>query len=73
MKAKKNFRASRGMIGAMRLYFVAFGSVTALIYQLPHPWGASDGPVLPAVKAEREEVHLWPELSNLEVIMKKLI
>ena len=28
--------------------------------------------VLPAVKAEREGVHLWPELSNLEVIGKKL-
>ena len=28
--------------------------------------------VLPAVKAEREGVHLWPEFSNLEVIGKKL-
>ena len=28
------------MIGATRLYLV-----TALIYQPPHPWGASDGPV----------------------------
>ena len=34
------------MIGATRLYLAAFGSITALIYQLPHPWGASDGPPL---------------------------
>jgi len=27
------------------LYFAAFGSVMALIYQPPHPWEASDGPV----------------------------
>jgi len=27
---------------------------------------------LPAVKAEREGVHLWPELPNLEVTGKKL-
>jgi len=38
------FRALRGMIGAKRLYLVAFSSVTPLIYQPPHPWGASDGP-----------------------------
>jgi len=46
MKAKKFFRASRGMIGATRLYLAAFGNATALIYQPPHPWGASDGPAL---------------------------
>jgi len=28
----------------MRLYLAAEGSITALIYQPPHPWGASDGP-----------------------------
>ena len=28
--------------------------------------------MLPAVKAEREGVYLWPALSNLEVIGKKL-
>jgi len=33
------------------------------------PWSRC---LLPAVKAEREGVHLWPELSNLEVIGKKL-
>ena len=32
------------MIGATHLYLAAFGIVTALIYQLPHLWGASDGP-----------------------------
>jgi len=33
------------MIGATRLYLAAFfASVTALIHQPPHPWGASDGP-----------------------------
>ena len=32
------------MIGASRLYLAVFGSVTALIYQPSHPWGASDGP-----------------------------
>jgi len=32
------------MIGAARLYPTAEGSVTTLIYQPPHPWGASDGP-----------------------------
>jgi len=40
------FRALRGMIGSTRLYLAAFGSVTALFYQPPHPWGASDGPEL---------------------------
>ena len=28
--------------------------------------------MLPAVKAERDGVHLWPEFSNLEVIGNKL-
>jgi len=37
-------RALCGMIGTTRLYLATFGSVTALIYQPPHPWGASDGP-----------------------------
>jgi len=32
------------MMDATRLYLTAEGSVTALIYQPPHPWGASDGP-----------------------------
>jgi len=27
------------------LYLAAFGSVNTLIYQLPHPWRTSDGPV----------------------------
>jgi len=32
------------MIGTTRLYLAAFPSVTALIYQPPHPLGASNGP-----------------------------
>jgi len=43
MKAKIFFRASRGMLDDTHLYLAAFGIVTALIYQPPHPWGASDG------------------------------
>jgi len=39
-------RASREMISATRLYLPAFRSVTALIYQPPYPWEASDGPVI---------------------------
>ena len=44
------------MIGAMRLYLAADGSVTGLIYQPPHPWGASDGPVLGRIYAEHKRV-----------------
>ena len=54
MKAKKNFRALHGMIGATRLYLTAFGSVTVLIYQPPHPWGASDGPAISNVWADSD-------------------
>jgi len=43
-ESKNFFRASRRMISTTHLYLAAFGSVTSLIYQLPHPWGASDGP-----------------------------
>jgi len=39
MKAKNVF-------SAMHLYLTAFSSINALIYQPPHPWGASDGPVM---------------------------
>ena len=46
MKAKKISRAWPGMIAATRLYLAAFPSVNALIYQPPHPWGASDGPAM---------------------------
>jgi len=47
MNAKFVFpRASREMISATRLYLPAFRSVTALIYQPPYPWEASDGPVI---------------------------
>ena len=34
------------MINVTHLDLAVFGSVTTLIYQLPHPWGASDGPEL---------------------------
>ena len=36
-----------GNEGENRLYLTAFGSVNTLIYQPPHPWGASDDPELP--------------------------
>jgi len=37
------FHTLRGMNTTTQLYVAVFGSVTALIYQLPHPWGAFDG------------------------------
>jgi len=33
------------MTNTTRLYLTAFGTVTSLIYQPPHPWGASNSPV----------------------------
>jgi len=45
IKAKNFSHASRGMFHDTRLYLATFASVTALIYQPPHPWVASDGPV----------------------------
>jgi len=44
MNVKIFFRTLRRMIGAKRLYLAAFSSITPLIYQPLHPWGASDGP-----------------------------
>jgi len=32
------------MINTTHLYLTSFSSVTALIYQPPHPWGASNSP-----------------------------
>ena len=44
MKAKSFFRTLCRMITTTCLYVAAFSSITALIYQPPHPWGASNSP-----------------------------
>jgi len=42
-EGEKIFHALCGMINAMHLYVAVFRGVTALFYQPPQPWGASDG------------------------------
>ena len=41
----------------MHLYLAASGSVTALIYQPPLPWGASDGPVIGEINSINQSIN----------------
>jgi len=48
------------------LYLAAFQSVNALIYQPPHPWGASDGPgAHDTYSCENIAFWLWKQAGSL--------